>query len=445
MPKRPNILFLMSDEHRYDLAGFAGDSVVRTPVIDALAADGVVFDNAYTPSPICVPARQCMMAGQLPESCDCRVYGDDLQPFSMTFARLFAQYGYNTVCAGKLHHMGPDKMQGWTQRIGMTGTVAPRYIEGLHHDELEQYAPEPGTGKWTNQKEIEKAGVGEGPFQKKDSYTMAGALQFIEDYFVSPAYDRPRSHRPLLLKVSLVQPHYPFLTDAEKFNYYLNRVPIYDEPRADHPKLSTTQAGPPVDATPRDKRRAMAAYYGMVETIDQYYGQILNALERAGQNLDEWIIVYTSDHGDMLGQHGVWEKRQFYEAAVRVPLIIRLPGKKEAGLRVAQNVSLCDLFATFCDLCELPIPENLDSRSLLPLIKGKTSNWKNEAIAQYGHDEIMIKQDHLKYLYFGPQYPEVLFDLEKDPSENENRIEQAPYQEAIAVFRKRLREMGIVS
>jgi len=116
MKKRPNILFLMSDEHRYDVAGFAGNSVVRIPVLDELAETGAVFNNAYTPSPICVPGRQCMMSGQLPKACSCEGWRD-LKPGYMTFSRRFSQYAYNAVCAGKLHHIGTDQMQGWTRQI----------------------------------------------------------------------------------------------------------------------------------------------------------------------------------------------------------------------------------------------------------------------------------------------------------------------------------------
>ncbi|MDQ3656455.1 MAG: sulfatase-like hydrolase/transferase, partial [Chloroflexota bacterium] len=116
MPQRPNILFLMSDEHRPDVTGYEGDPVVRTPTLDTLASTGVAFRNAYTPAPICIPARQAMMAGQLPQTCGCRAFGDDLAPGYMTFARRFAQHAYATVACGKVHHFGTDQMQGWTHR-----------------------------------------------------------------------------------------------------------------------------------------------------------------------------------------------------------------------------------------------------------------------------------------------------------------------------------------
>jgi choline-sulfatase len=128
MSERPNIRFLMSDEHRPDVTGYAGDPVIRTPVLDRLAASGVVFDNAYTPSPICVPGRQSLMSGQLPRTAGCEQFGQDLAPGHMTFARRFAQWGYATVVSGKLHHQGADQMQGWTRRISGDISIAPYAI-----------------------------------------------------------------------------------------------------------------------------------------------------------------------------------------------------------------------------------------------------------------------------------------------------------------------------
>ena len=130
MSTRPNILFLMSDEHRPDVTGYEGDSIIRTPTLDQLADSGVVFRNAYAPAPICIPGRQAMMSGQLPSTCNCLRFGEDLAPNSMTFARRLSQYAYATVAAGKLHHLGADQMQGWTCRIAPDAHVSPRYIDG---------------------------------------------------------------------------------------------------------------------------------------------------------------------------------------------------------------------------------------------------------------------------------------------------------------------------
>ena len=441
MNKRPNILFLMSDQHRADVTGYAGNSVIQTPVLDRLAETGTVFNNAYTPSPVCIPARQCMMSGQLPKTCNCEGW-IDLEPGYRTFAREFSRYAYNTCCSGKLHHLGPDQMQGWRRRIAPDAEISDRYIPEKIEEEFARYTPPPDTGKWSNQREVEEARAVEGPYQKFDALAMDAAIEYLDRYFDDPVYWRRECHYPLLFKLSLLQPHYPFFTDQEKFDRYMQCVPIFREEPCDHPKLSLSQQGKPVHVSDDAIRRATAAYYGMIETIDTYYGQILDKLESLGENLDEWIIVYTSDHGEMLGQHGIWEKTRFYEASVRVPLIIRWPRHFKGGRTVNENVNLCDLFATLCDLAGLKIPDGLDSRSLVPLLNGSSSGWKNESLSQMWKNEYMIKQDSLKYQYYGPDIPEVLFDLEKDPGETTNRIDSPDYSQAVARFRKRLSELG---
>ncbi len=451
IPAKPNILFLMSDEHRADICGFAGNEVVRTPTLDWLAETGVVFQNAYTPSPICIPGRQSMMTGQLPRTTSIEWYGQDLEPGSMTFAKRFAQHAYNTVACGKLHHLGRDQMQGWTRRIGDEAHVEGWFIEDRDEAAFVDYSQPGGQHKWSDAKEISRAGVGRGKAIETDEYTVQGALNYINTHFNDPYYDRV-DDSPLFLKVSLLQPHYPYFTSEEKFTYYLNRVePYLDQEVADHPFLSQRQVKVGKDVTERDVRRATAAYYGMIETIDEQYRRVLDALEHAGQNLDDWIIVYTTDHGEMLGEHGIWEKQKFYEASARVPLIIRWPKGFDGGRVITANVNLCDLFATLCDLADIPIPEGLDSRSLAPWLQGEEIEWNNETISQFGDINLMIKRDHLKYQYYGVSArggaddqpaSEVLFDLEEDPAEKINYIDDPAYSDQVVAFRVRLAELG---
>jgi choline-sulfatase len=447
MNKRPNILFLMSDEHRPDIAGFAGDPVVRTPTLDWLAKTGVTFTNAYTPSPICVPARQCMASGKLPKTCNCEGW-IDLKPGYMTFARRFSQYAYNTVCCGKLHHLGPDMMQGWTHRPAGIGDLelATSAIEGRIEAEFKRYERPFSDFKWDDIKEVKRAGIGRSYGCVKDEQATATACDFIDEYFTSPTHDREKLHQPLMLKVSLIQPHYPYQTSEEKFGYYINRVkPFTNQQVFDHPFLSQRQVHIGNDVNEREARRATATYYGMIQTIDEHYAQVIERLKYVGENLDDWIIVYVSDHGELLGEHGIWEKQKFFEASVRVPMIIRWPkgfSTECAGKVVDQNVNLCDLFATLCDLAGLEVPDGLDSRSLVPLIKGDASNWSNETISQFGTHNVMIKQDALKYQYYGSNGPEVLFDLARDPAEMTNFIDDPQYADALVKFRKRLATLG---
>ncbi|MBC2601585.1 sulfatase-like hydrolase/transferase [Puniceicoccus vermicola] len=441
---RPNILFLMNDEHRFDVLGCAGNQVVRTPFLDQLAETGLVFDNAYTPSPICIPSRQCLAMGQYPHTCNVRRYGEDLPPFSNTFADHFSRNGYLTVCAGKLHHMGRDQMQGWLRRIGDNTHVSPNFIDDYRADPVK---PLPGCGKWSQRKEILRAGIGHGPnTHDTDAYALEGALRFIEQHFCDSYYDRPGAHQPLMLKVSFNRPHYAFLTSEERFAYYLNRVPVYaDEPRFDHPVLGAEDLHVSTDSslTERDLRRATAAYYGMVEETDADFARLGRALEAVGQNLDEWIVVFTADHGDMLGEHAAWEKQKFFEGSVRVPLMIRWPKGFAGGRRIPQNVSLCDLYATFCDLAALECPEGLDSRSLRPLLEGGNDlRWDNECLSHFGNGHLMIKRDELKYQCYGDDGPEVLFDLARDPLERINFVDDVRYASDLEKLRRRRDSLG---
>jgi len=437
--KQPNILFLMSDEHRADVTGYEGNTVIRTPVLDELARTGVVFRNAYTPSPICVPGRQAILSGQFPRSCGCERFGEDLAPGYMTYPRRLAEFGYETAVSGKLHLTGTDQMQGWTTRISGDMQVSPRY---LGKEAAASRRPLAGV-KWTDAKEIARAGVGRGPCVVHDEYAVEGALHFIENYFSSPYYDREQTH-PLLLKVSLLQPHYPYFTSEDKFTYYLNRVtPYLNQEASGHPFLGQRQVRPEVDVSERELRRATAVYYGMVETIDEQYGRVIRALEHAGQNLDDWIIIYTTDHGEMLGEHGIWEKQKFYEGSARVPLIIRYPAGFGGGRTVEENVNLCDLFATLCELTGSETPEGLDSRSLVPLLKNAGgTDWDNETVSQFGGTNLMVKKNHLKYQYYGESMPEVLFDLERDPGELRNVIDDPQYAGALEYFHRRRSELG---
>jgi choline-sulfatase len=423
------------------VTGYEGNPVIRTPTLDRLAGAGVVFRNAYTPSPVCVPARQCMMAGQLPKTCGCEGW-IDLEPGYRTFAREFSRYAYHAVCSGKLHHLTQDQMQGWTTRIAPDAVTMDRNIDGAIEEEFKRYSPGPGTGKWSNQREIEEARPVEGPYQRFDARATDASLDFLDRYFDDPVYHRPQSHRPLLFKHSLLQPHYPFFTDRTRFEYYRDRVPVYLDEPCDHPVLSLSQQNKPVDASEDAIRRATASYYGMIDQVDAYFGQVIDKLEALGEDLDEWIVVYTSDHGEMLGEHGIWEKTRFYEASVRVPLIITWPKAFEGGRVVDENVNLCDLFATLCDLAGLEVPEGLDSRSLVPLLNGDTSGWNDESVSQMGKSHVMIKQSHLKYQYYGADIPEVLFDLGTDPGETANVATVPAYSEAMGRFRARLSELG---
>jgi len=462
-PDRPNVLLLMNDEHRPDVAGFAGDDVVRTPTLDRLAETGVVFENAYTPAPVCVPARHSMRTGQLPRTW-ARAGFEAFESGYETLPRRLGRYGYLGVQSGKEHYPGFAQMQGWRKRLGPT--PMKREIGDAVAGVVEPHGTgaAPGDWKWSAAKEIKRAGVADSRVQVGDRRSVAAVEQFLKQHLTAPYYDRARPDRPLVLKTSLIQPHYPFFAAAEdRFTYYLNRVdPHVEAPESFHPVISECRTAgecrlvrPGEDASERELRRATAAYYAMIETVDDLFGRVIDALRHNGEAPDEWVIVFTSDHGEMLGQRAMWGKGQFLEASARVPLIVRSPDRFDPGV-VEENVNLCDLYATLCDLGGVPVPDGLDSRSLVPLLEGDTAAWHdryhNETVSQgvgngsvtggVDSEHLMIKRDDLKYCYYGEDAPEVLFDLDRDPEESTNYADAPDYADAMATFRERRAELG---
>jgi choline-sulfatase len=462
VPDSPNVLFLIDDEHRPDVAGFAGDDVVRTPTLDWLAETGTVFENAYTPAPVCVPARHSLRTGQLPRTW-ARHGHEAFESGYQTLPRQFGEHGYMTASAGKMHYSGWAQMQGWRKRLGPTPMK-----RAIGDDTLDMQVDTDHGGlsdwKWSGPKEVKRAGVADSRVQVQDRRSVEGTEQFISQYFSAPYYDRCQPDRPLVLQTSLIQPHYPYFTDDEDlFTYYLNRVdPHVEQPEAFHPVISECRTRgecrlvrPGEDASEREIRRATAAYYAMVERVDAMFGRVIDALRHHGEDPDEWVIVFTSDHGEMLGERAVWGKGQFLESSARVPLVIRYPERFDPGT-VTQNVNLCDLYATVCDLADLPVPDGLDSRSLVPLLAGDIDAWRerhgSETVSQdvgnssvrHGVDteHLMIKRDDLKYCYYGEDVPEVLFDLERDPDETTNFATDPEYADAMETFRERRGELG---
>ncbi len=421
-----NILFLMADEFRFNMAGFMGNEVVRTPNLDRLAKRAFISDNAYTPAPVCVPARQCLATGKYPLHTGCERFADDIAPGSQTFARQFAEYGYYTVACGKLHHRGPDQMQGWMHRIG--SETAVRWPEKFGE------RPQIGRRKWRGAEELITAGAGESALAIHDNYSTQGACDFVRMHFGGMTATDPGT--PLLLMLSLQQPHFPLLTDQALLDYYQDRVPIYwNQPRGNHPQLDRGRLDEDSSISENDVRRATAAYHGMVEETDRRFGLLISALEKAGQNLDEWIVLFTADHGEMLGEHGVWEKRSFYEASARVPFFLSGPGIQAGRSNIP--ASLVDVFPTLTELAGLPTPRDLDGESLF------SSDRRDRIFSQYDRDQFMLRRGSHKYMRLPGG--DVLFDLKNDPGESLNLINDATYGEIAAGLRGELEQFMATS
>ena len=449
MPEKPHILLLIDDEHRPDVLGVEGNPHVRTPTLDRCMSQGTYFRSAYTPAPVCVPARQSFLTGLYPRHNGCMDFRMPLPSDVLTIPAHLGHYGYHTACAGKMHFQGADQMHGWKQRIA--GDVEVVIDDSPLRHLATQADParraerrvEPGTDLWPTAKEITNARVGRGSHLIQDLYTTDGAMHFLDDYFVGAQYDRPID-QPLLLAVSLNSPHYPYQCSEEPFSYYLRRVEPFVQDLPDNfdcHEFFKIQIGK--DVTLRDARRATAAYYGMVETVDRQYTRVIDRLQELDV-LDDFVIVFLSDHGEMLGQKGLWHKLQFFDGAVRVPFSISAPQVLPEATRMAShNVSLVDLFPTLCELVDVPVPDGLDGRSLVPLMRGDATGWPNEVYSEMYHNlngaAEMVRSDNLKYFRFLERdWPEQLFDLETDPDERNNLIDDPAYVDALVRLPKKL-------
>ena len=434
---------------------------VQMPCIQELARNGTYFRNAYTPSPICVPARQAILSGQYPRHCGCRDWRQDIAPDVITYANWFGNHGHYTAAAGKMHFQGPDQMHGWQRRIGYDQVVPASAYPGFDPKEWrEQGHRTPGTGKWVWDDEVRQARYGEGYWSRYDRYAVDGALIFLDQYFGGTDYDRI-TERPLLLQVSLVMPHFPFICGGEWFRYYLNRVePFIEDPTDDHPCHAQRLVRVGKDVTLRQLQRTWAAYCGMISEADEQFARVIDRLYHLGV-YDDFIIVFHTDHGEMLGEHGIWEKFVFFEGAVRTPLLISAPGQGWQRRVVGQNVNLLDLYPTLCDLVGIPKPPELDGQSTAALVLGKgTEDPDAETFSElycysvldgnkrhsWGHgQQLMIKRGRMKYVtYEMEDWPDQLFDLDVDPKERNNLATKPEYASTVSAFRQRAAEFHAV-
>jgi choline-sulfatase len=387
----------------------------------------------------------------LPSTINCTHFFEDFASSLLTIPGHFAAYGYNTTVFGKMHFQDVDQMHGWLERpmgdihTAIRPPLAPGVeMPGLSKSERAEY----GIGFWGPAKEIRNARV----INEEESWdylVTQAACHYLRRYFADSGYDRPRGDQPLLFCLSTINPHYPFQCGAERFEYYLNRVkPFYESVPDSHPAYQQYSVDiESREAFRREIQRATAAYYGQVEFMDAMFGKVIDQLEQLNV-LDDFVILYFSDHGDMLGQHGCWEKKQFYEGSIRVPLTIYSPRHKHAVNNSEAVVSLLDLFPTLCDIANLPQPDDLQGGSLLPLLEGRDADWKDEAVAELwgwyhgGKGCFMIRRGKYKYIWYGDdRYPDQLFDLEHDPDEKDDLSGRQQFAELQKVFKKEVKEI----
>ncbi|OYD83666.1 choline-sulfatase [Azospirillum brasilense] len=427
MSRPPNILFIMADQMAAPALPFHGHPVVKTPNLSRLAAEGVVFDNAYCNYPLCAPSRFALLAGRLPSAIGAFDNAAEFASSVPTFVHHARAAGYRTCLSGKMHFVGADQLHGFEERL--TTDVYPADFG---------WTPDWGNGALAYDWSHHMASVVEaGPCHRSlqidfDEETAHQAVQKIYDYGRTAANTADRA--PFLLAVSFTHPHDPFNCLPEHWNLYDHAAidlpsvpPIPPEQLDPHSRRLHHMDGlHRYDLTEERVRTARHAYYGSISYVDGLVGRLLTALERAGL-AEDTIIVFTGDHGEMLGERGMWYKMTFFEWSSRVPLLVHAPGRWAPG-RVSAPVSHVDLFPTLLDLFgdRAPPPvDPLDGTSLMPLLDGAKPDGNRSVFAEYlGEGALepafMVRQGRYKYVVCGGD-PAQLYDLEADPRELVNR------------------------
>lgn len=419
MTRPPSILFLFSDEHAQRVAGCYGDRIVATPNLDRLAARGVTFDNAYTPAPLCLPARASLLTGRLPSSQDCLTNSDILRSDLPTLPQALSAHGYHTLCIGRLHSLGPDQLRGYDER--RVGDAQGNWLGGNILDlGAFEIANQP------NRQSIELSGPGSNAFVELDEAVTDDAAGYLRDW------GRDADARPFFLTVGFTFPHPPFVADPEIFETYHGRVGLPElpapDPAREHPWLAWWRAHCGIAELPAsDVVRARTAYYAMVTHLDRMIGRILAALAATGRE-KEVLVVYASDHGEQLGERGLWWKQTLYDQSTKVPLILSCPGTLPAGERRSEVVSLVDLAPTLLDFSSAdPLPHG-DGTSFLGVARAAGTPWIDLAFSEYYSDGLspwagpephahrMVRCGRWKLIHYHGQ-PTQLFDLAADPFE----------------------------
>lgn len=425
MPERPNVLLVMSDQQRADTLGFRGQTPCRTPHMDRLARDGVSFDKAMTPCPLCLPSRAALFTGLYPHENDML----DNTTSALTECQLldtFRAGGYQVNYAGKWH-LGRDNIGNFTDRDDGDSTAV-----------YSDWCAERGlVDGWTfNDPRVRT--------HREPSMSTPVALPldmpsettndaYIADFAIEHLKTRDRS-RPFFQVCSFNGPHPPFMIPEPYYSMYDPAdvsEPLNFGPQTGEPDVNGTSYyrqlfldnGQDFDAW----RKSYAVYWGFTTLIDDQLGRVLAELDAQGR-MDDTIIVYLSDHGENLGAHGLWHKMVAYEESIRVPLIFCLPGGTASGLRSEAPVSLIDVAPTLAALCDLPMHSDWRGANLTPVLEGEEGPPSqrplfalHRPLGDWMHTQPwrMIEIDGLKYVWHDGDRAE-LFNLRTDPFEQTN-------------------------
>ena len=416
-----NIVLIMSDQHHKRAMSSAGHPIVKTPAMDKLASRGLSFSNAHCNFPLCGPSRAAFMTGRHPHENGVLTNDAEIPCDMPTFAHSFHVNGYETVLSGRMHFVGLDQRHGFEKRLIGDCPESSFIAAGWQLQQvLGDLVDTPGmslTG-------LKKSGPGNSGYLDYDKAVTKATLDYLEER------QQTKNDQPFLLVAGYAMPHCPFVCEPDDFYQYYDQVPLRDSREESlgeqHPFYQQLRkrwgSNPLPDAA--TMRRVETAYYGMVNHMDRQVGAIMDAIDNSDY-ADNTTIIYTSDHGEQLGEHGMWWKSTFMEGSIGVPLLVSTSDKKRTGQTSKANVSLMDIGPTLLDLVGIETTPGTTAASFRCVLDDDESQWSDAVFAEncfpsyFSSPQRMYKKGPWKYSYFHDM-PAQLFNIDDDPNEEHN-------------------------
>lgn len=427
---RPDIVMVMTDQHAARCMGAAGDPVAATPALDRLAAEGVRFENCYCPSPLCVPSRMAFLSGLEPHQ-NGVLTNDDVLPSDIpTIAHAMGAAGYDCHLVGRMHFNGPDQHHGFASRpIGDIGPSWP----GAGPPDIGLLSK----GRGNRGPELEHSGAGETSYQAYDLAVAEEAEHTIRELIRR----REKTGRPFFALVSLFCPHPPYIARRADYGRFFGRVPPprLSRPGSDHPAIAAwRKAGGVENVSPEAVERSRTAYYGLVSMIDGIFERV----DKLVAGRENTVTIYASDHGECLGERGLWWKSVMYDESSKIPLIVRAPDLPRGAIdeRVTNLLDLSATLTGWAQARSLPGHVGRDLR--------ESDGWRNRTTSSYygGLMNIelpplrhrMLRDGRWKLVWYDGMAPQ-LFDLETDPDELDSLASDPWHSEILAELFSELR------
>ncbi len=456
---RPNILWICTDSQRWDTLGVYGNQWVRTPNLDRLAAEGMLFTNCYAQNPLCTPSRGAFLTGRYPVTTKLRQNGQDIPSSERLVTTRLAEEGYLCGLSGKLHLSACDRRielygrepSGWPKPTPERGN---QVLQGMERRIDDGYTdseffwdhapsgrlPSSSYTRWLAERgaTVDPKPFGDSPHVKTGMPSELHQATFCVEKAIGFIEAHSGRDYPWLFSVNIFDPHFVLDPPEDYLARYLDRldeIPLPDyvegelEQKPPYHKLFSERGRfNRLEMSEHDHRLCRAAYWAMCDHIDTQVGRLLAALEASGEKQNT-IVIFTSDHGEMLGDHGIYIKGPFlYDPAIRVPLIVSWPGVVPAGERRDTMVELADLAPTLLDAAALSREPGMQARSLWPVLTGEHGEHRESVYCEYYNSNpnepkqfcTMVRTPTHKLIAFHGQDTGELYDLRADPLEHAN-------------------------